>query len=446
MYLSGCRQWVTPRRQYSSITVTSACRLHKSPGGYWFCAPSCEELHCPFRAFRFGEASHPGPSHTRREGCLKFAVLNPTAIHNKECTLLELDADVMCISETSAVVGVQDKFRSNMFRHRYRSYFGAPVEPNCSDVGFEHSVRGLSGGVAIVSRLPSRPSPQSFHPELVSTTRITEAFTRWGALEVRCICVYGIPQSHAEARQLNTFLLEAAFQRVTSSRVPSIIAGDMNLDVTSLDVWAHFAQLGFVEAFQLAYARLGTVLPPTCKQATRFDTAILSPCLVPLLSGAQVLTEFHGFDSHSPLLLEFSACRVCTDGSLLALGQISLSLPPASPCITLWSPQLWMTKSMISPPPRTRPKPSSNGHRWSSMLLMPLCEQCHMQPEALPPHGTCRVPIEAAASQSSGWSVHVRNWLGLQEVEISFLQWRSPAANVSCVSSNVDELKHFAEV
>ena len=256
----------------------------------------------PFAGVRIGEASHPGPAH---QATFKLAVVNPTAIHRKEQDLADLHADVLCISETSALEHIQKAVAKGMSRRGYRTTFGAPVAPHTAHVDRPDFVRGLAGGVAIMSQLPMRPSPTPLPRAVYATTRLVESIIRVGALEFRLVTIYGIPQCHANALDANAFLLDSALQRVCNSRVPAIIAGDFNCDVTCLPQWGQFNQLGFVEAFQAAKHRLHVDLPPTCKSSTRFDTALLSPMLVEKLCGAQVMLDFHAFDSHAPLLLEF---------------------------------------------------------------------------------------------------------------------------------------------
>ena len=236
---------------------------------------------------------------------MKVAIVNPTATH-KESTLLRMNMDMLFLAETSAVERVQLQVAKTC-DSIIITVFSAPVQPNCSDARQEHSGRGLAGGVALMTRLPARRSPEAFTMAVERTTRITEAFVKFGAVGVRCICLYVIPQSHADAKFLNRLLLEAAFQIVSNNKIPSVIAGDMNIDVTLLEPWDQFVQLGFVEAFQLVHPRFGKKLPPTCKQATRFDTVIMSPCMASLLCHAEVLVSSRDFDAHAPLVLEFAA-------------------------------------------------------------------------------------------------------------------------------------------
>ena len=269
---------------------------------------------------RVGEASNPGPC---TKDAFRCAIINPTAINNKLPEILSLNADLVFVSETSAVACVQKTVAAGLRQHGFRSFFSSPVPPLMHDAVEAQSVRGVASGVAILARTPARPALSAFSEEACATSRILETFCRIGALEVRSICVYGLPSCHADAAHVNNFLLQTACERVQSSAVPAIVAGDWNCAVQHLPAFADFQRLGFMEAFAAAQCRLGLHLPPTCKAATRNDTALLAPALVEMLMDAQVLTDAHLFDSHSPLLLDFA-------------------MPVQLPCYRRWAlPRTW---------------------------------------------------------------------------------------------------------
>ena len=113
--------------------------------------------------------------------------------------------------------------------------------------------------------------------------------------------VYGFPRSQPDALENTNTLLQMAFSRATTSAVPCIVAGDFNCPPLDLPAGQDFAQLGYQEAFHLHRHRTGVELPPTCKNSTRHDTALIHPALVPHWHGAQVLSDVHLFDSHAPL-------------------------------------------------------------------------------------------------------------------------------------------------
>ena len=257
---------------------------------------------------RVGEASNPGPL---KASTFRCAVTNPTAIHGKVPELLSLQSHLIFVAETSAVVAVQQQVSVAVRRQGFRSYFSPPVPPLLADDASGSAIRGAASGVAILAHSPSRPAVVPFEPGLLATSRITECFTRVGAMEVRAICVYGLPSCHANAADLNNYLLGEALARVRLSQIPAVVAGDWNCEVMSLPAWKGFEDMGYVEAFALAAAKFGLALPPTCRHSTRNDTALLAPSLAQLLWHASVLQDDCLFDSHSPLLLDFhSPCQL----------------------------------------------------------------------------------------------------------------------------------------
>ena len=297
----------------------------------------------PLQGTRVGEASHPGP----HKPSFRCAILNPTALRGKTPELLSLDADLLCVAETSAVDSVQRETRYLMQSAGYKSFFSPPVPFLLTDASPEAAVRGQAGGVAIFTRTPSRPPLRPVPAPMLQTTRIQTCFTRVGALEIRVICVYGLPSSHPGANDVNDHLMRSALELTQQSQVPAIVAGDWNCEVHTLPTWSAFQQMGYVEAFSAVAARLHITLPPTCKGATFNDTALLAPSLVALLSGAQVLSDQHIFDAHAPLILDFS--EPCQLPATRRWNHPNLGMTSRS------TPRSWQVTTTALHPPSPRP-------------------------------------------------------------------------------------------
>ena len=232
--------------------------------------------------FRIGEAANPGPPG---------------------------GADVLALAETSAVDRVQKLVGRDMQRHSYRVHWGRSVACHSRPETAQPVLRGLAAGVALASRLPSRASRPGLPEEAIETCRLSEAFVRLGALEVRVITIYGWPLSHLDAAERNEHLLSLALAQVTQNAVPSIIAGDFNQPPLQLPSGQALAQLGYKDVFDLHYGVTGSLLPPTCKGSTRHDTALLHPSLLPLWISAWVLKDSCLFDSHDPLCFRLRLCK-----------------------------------------------------------------------------------------------------------------------------------------
>ena len=254
-----------------------------------------------FIGFRFGEATHPGPSSVGSS--VTLAVVNPTTILDKEWQMNQVGADVLIASETSANARVQQ-----IMSHRFRGLgfsclWGHPTETRHHTTIGKAMLRSYALGVAAFSKLPCRPAVQPLPDHMSMSCRISECFVRLHCVEIKIISVYGVPRCLPEAAQRNNLLLAWAYQRATVSCVPALVAGDFNTCPTDLPAWQAFQGLGWVELGAFAAQVHDIHLPCTCKGATRFDTFLLPPSLFQYFSSADVLTDDHLFDSHAPMRL-----------------------------------------------------------------------------------------------------------------------------------------------
>ena len=312
--LDGCWSRAPPIGVWPLFCSAVALCTYASASGFPFLPfPAClphalgpvpaPGVFSPFRGFRFGEALHPGPPPADTFTC---AIANPTSLHQKSSSVCALHSDLICLAETSAVSSVQTAFARGMRQRGYCTYFGRPVPPLWEDAPEGTTVRGAAGGVAITTCLPSRRSPAALPAPLLASTQCTEAFVRLGGLELRVLVLYGVPASHAHARESNNFLLQSAWERLTTNALPTLIAGDFNCDVTSLPAWEQFQAKGYMTAQQAACRLLHVVLEPTCRDATSYDSFLIPPLLQGLLRHAHVMRDEHLFDAHHPLRLVFA--------------------------------------------------------------------------------------------------------------------------------------------
>ena len=314
--------------------------------------PAAEQIFCPgfllplpFNvATRVGEASHPGPQSDIRHffapqqvasSCsatppskgpstqatqyarvpsgsaattdvFTVAVANPTSVTDKSHLLVGLGAQLLFLSETSAIAQAQETVGKDLRRLGFSTVWGKPVDPHVSPKTGLPTLRGHAVGVAICSSLPLTQALLPLAPDVHATQRVAEGMIRLGNVQVRVIAWYGFPSSHVEAKSRNDCLLRMILDRVALSRVPTLIGGDANTRVQDLPAWEHFRYLGYQEYFELHAHRFGEELPPTCRRATRHDTLLIPPLLQGMLVSGRVDVTSKSFDCHDPLLVQFT--------------------------------------------------------------------------------------------------------------------------------------------
>ena len=298
-----------------------------------FWCPSCTPRVClrswSLLGVRVGEATNPGPpgpvpqptlhhfwstpgstpaadapAQPELGDVLSITVASPTAILSKLHEVLELKSDLSLMSETSAVVSTQTTFAKQLRPHGYKALWSAPVEPHHSSPGRPESRRGCAVGCVVITSLPSHASTKPFPEELWHTQRVAEATVRVGGFAFRAMAIYGYPANHCDSAMKNQELLSMALKRLATCKLPFLLGGDFNCDVTSLPCWRGFEELGCSELHALYKSCCNASLPATCKGATAWDSAIRSPTLTKLWRSAKVDTDSHLFDAHAPVTFQ----------------------------------------------------------------------------------------------------------------------------------------------
>lgn len=257
-------------------------------------------FHSCFYACCVGQASNPGPD----GASVKFAVVNPTTVHGKIDRLLDLGADCLAVSETSATSVVQKECTHKLRGFGFRCFWSKVVAPKKSTNDNRPSYRGEALGSAIFCSLTSRQMRGDMQPTLWETQRFSACIARFGQIEVLVIAVYGFANRHKEGIRPNDRLIANLIPVVMSVGLPFIIAGDFNEPLVKLPAYNFFQDLGAIEAFQWYRTKFQCDLPATCSGSTRNDTAFMHPVLADHIAGMSVCSD-HQFDIHSPLLIQF---------------------------------------------------------------------------------------------------------------------------------------------
>ena len=126
---------------------------------------------------------------------------------------------------------------------------------------------------------------------------MNSAIVSTGVVDVLVVSTYFHTGKSAEARLVNNQLLQDILHHVLSTDLPFVIAGDFNMDIQKLDAWPAFSHMGCCEMFDFHRRAFGFELPPTCKGATRFDSMIIHPTLLPHILRIDIGPE-HQFADH----------------------------------------------------------------------------------------------------------------------------------------------------
>ena len=239
---------------------------------------------------RIGEALNPGPEiDPMADDTFVLGTFNPSGLRNKLPYISSQLAygDVWAISETHFTGQDAQVFRKSLA---------------CSDTDFRYFVSGHPvapkkvcsqswKGVGVSSKHPTRCLPVSWPKHLVESSRGLVSTTLLDDVWMTGGTFYGEPESHLypDHRFHNEQLLRHLAIQVCHLNVgPRFLAGDLNEVVDSLPAFDIIRAAGFQDLQELALARWGHSLRPTCKRVTRKDFCFVSPELASLLLDVRV--------------------------------------------------------------------------------------------------------------------------------------------------------------
>ena len=227
-------------------------------------------------------------------------------MYQKEDDILTLDADVICLAETAATKSVQVAFNEAIKHTPYKVIWTLPI----FDKFLKHntptscSFRGEALGAAIMTKHPHRSFSDTLNPATEQSRRVVSSVVSCGSIDILFIAVYFQAGKTAETKVVNNHLLQEVYVHAMGTNMPFIVAGDFNIEIHRLEAFPCFMALGCVELFQYHRRVFGFDLPPTCKEATRNDTMLIHPLLVPYIRRIQVGDQFL-FADHRPVLVDF---------------------------------------------------------------------------------------------------------------------------------------------
>ena len=355
---------------------------------------------------RFGEALHPGPmrggGQKIENEVVTFVTPNPTALNEKVSVFRELiqvtRAHFVAASETSATECVQRRFAAGMRRCKWRSCFSSPAPPQRGRCDGEDSLRGRAVGTAAFSCLPVRFCKEELAPSWRDSLRIIHVIVSLGVISLQVFVLYGLVAPTQGYASYNNQLLETAVDASRHLPLPAVFMGDFNIDVHKLPSFRALQHRGHASLQQCFSERFGGEMPPTCKDSTRPDTAILPPEVLPWLQNIEVHSDGRWFDSHHPVSF-----------SLRIPGQQvhRLLLPLPKPLTDFWfgASDIEDVWSEVDPG-----RPPASFEEWAGWMedafdVALRKVPCHLGlPKALPAahRGRCRERKKSAAQTTTG--------------------------------------------
>ena len=268
-----------------------------------------EKSHNPLLGQRIGEASHPVPRCKMDDNQnAVLAILNPTAIRNKEkefsCLMKVYNVDTFCCAETTATKETQDMMTKKLHELQLKTVWSDPVVQQRQRVNGQPCARGRAGGTSVHSKWPIRPACSHEHKPLCAADRVTHAIVRWGTMYVQIITIYGYTGGNAWHKKATNELFERAIKMSHTTNMPTLFVGDFNMDVHDLEQFDSLRSKGYMSLQMLHEMHLGAPLPPTCKGATTPDTALVPPELCQRIKAIHVDAQCL-FDAHAPVIVIF---------------------------------------------------------------------------------------------------------------------------------------------
>ena len=256
---------------------------------------------------RIGEATNPGPRVSdsfdlQNEGVdsnyLWVGSCNPTQLFSKESVFPEWGNGIWAVSETSTTAQAMPIVRSRLKASGFNIHFGEPVLPQQAT----SNLRGKAGGVAVVTNYPVRrfqyPSPDY----LYKSTRFVDTIVQVRNDFAILVCsLYGVAgQCSSHSMSLTHDIFAQAANRVSGYHGPSIICGDLNIDLDQIQSWQYLQSLGWRDMAMLDSEKFGREPQATSVFGHRHTFIIASPELCRCFHACRTV-ETYDFDAH-PLL------------------------------------------------------------------------------------------------------------------------------------------------
>ena len=213
-----------------------------------------------------GQAANPGPWNIQVRNVVSAS---------KHIDEIHQPVDCMAWSETSATkVQAEHITRQARKAKRFVNFSAfAPARSKLQDKGGKlEAVGTLLFSNAFAQNLGSSWEAPIFH-----TARVSDSLLHLPATQVRVITLYGFHSGMPEAHIKNDRLLACAFAQASHFHVPTLIVGDLNIDLQDMPAWHKARSVGFVDVALRQAAFQQSEPDPTYRGISRLDYVIGNP-------------------------------------------------------------------------------------------------------------------------------------------------------------------------
>ena len=123
---------------------------------------------------------------------------------------------------------------------------------------------------------PARDLRGLWPAAVFDTGRVSDALISCGQLQIRVIGIYGYHSALPNSMGLNEILLDEAFRQVQAHNLPTILAGDFNVELGQLSCWEVHSNLGLRD-LGVKFATLAGAAPEnTYRGISRIDYCVVN--------------------------------------------------------------------------------------------------------------------------------------------------------------------------
>ena len=183
-----------------------------------------------------GQAANPGPWTMQIQNIVSASKHLDEYQSQHDCTVW---------TETCANKFTQERVHRHARKCQAAVTFSAPAPLRRNNTG--KGGRAEAVGSLIFAKTPTQPFTDTWDAAVFSSARVTDALLHLQGQQIRVIAVYGFHSGLSDHVPHNDRLLSHVFARASDFHVPTIIAGDLNCELSALPVWTKAQAAGYVD-------------------------------------------------------------------------------------------------------------------------------------------------------------------------------------------------------